>query len=113
IGIALRGAIANGDTELVFRLIDDATPAEKQAVLADAVLIRQLRKYCTDPTAWDRVYKTLSGQADLADALPARTRRWLGADSKGMQRDIQDYLARRRVAHLRAINRRMPNLPPQ
>jgi hypothetical protein len=99
----LSTAIGNGDMDQLFRIVDELDDGGCRQVLEDTAIMARLRAFCSDEVAWDRVYKTLTGQSDLYDRLRSRSEGYYGAfrifdatDEEGMRNDIRDYITRLR-----------------
>lgn len=90
----MKSAANNRDVDSIMRLADEAEQPDRAKILADRGLMDQLRLAC-DAVAWDRVYKTLTNQADLVDRLFQRGA-GLGTDEKGMREDIKAHVRRLR-----------------
>ncbi|MBP8810203.1 MAG: DUF4157 domain-containing protein [Kofleriaceae bacterium] len=96
----LRTAAANDSSDQVFRILEQATAEERRAILADGPLVNQLQRL--GQWQWERCFKVLTGQADLADRLYSRSHgdgtwtehAWLGGGTHeaGMKEDLRDYL---------------------
>ncbi|MBL0217744.1 MAG: hypothetical protein IPQ07_28185 [Myxococcales bacterium] len=89
----------------VYRVIESATPDERRAILANGDLMTKLRGFGDDSYEWNRIYKSLTGQADLFDKLESRAHgkhgviggMFEGTDEKGMTEDIKDHAKKRKV----------------
>jgi hypothetical protein len=90
----MRSAANNRDVSMIMRLADETEQADRAKILADNDLMDKLRQAC-DAVAWDRVYKTLTNQADLVDRLYQRAGGW-GTDEKGMREDVKAHVKRLR-----------------
>lgn len=90
----MKSAANNRDVDGIMRLADEAEKEDRSKILQDRELMDQLRSAC-DAVAWDRVYKTLTNQADLVDRLYQRGA-GLGTDEKGMREDIKAHVKRLR-----------------
>ncbi|HEY4178666.1 MAG TPA: hypothetical protein VGM90_17590 [Kofleriaceae bacterium] len=104
----VRNALANSNRNEIFRLADEATPADRREILGDEPTMGQLRAQLT-AVDYDRVFAVLSGTADMATRLYSRSEgdvngvwRWVSStDTEGMKRDIREYASRRREFHTR------------
>ncbi len=102
--VRMRAAADANNMDELYRLVEGATEAERRRVLVDSPLMARLRGFCDDGYEWDRVYKTLTGQADLTDRLQSRAHGEHGliggmfdnTDETRMRSDIQDYMRQRR-----------------
>jgi hypothetical protein len=89
----------------VYSLIESATPDQKRQVLANSEVMTALRGFGDDSYEWNRIYKGLTGQADLFDRLESRAHgrhgliggTFEGTDEKGMSKDIVAYAKQRKV----------------
>ncbi|NVB83762.1 MAG: hypothetical protein HOV81_35635 [Kofleriaceae bacterium] len=89
----------------VYTLLEKTSTEEKRAILANNDLMSKLRAFGDDSYEWNRIYKTLTGQADLFDRLESRAHGKHGfiggafeaTDEKGMGEDIKAYAAQRKV----------------
>ncbi|MBT8492017.1 MAG: hypothetical protein KJO07_03065, partial [Deltaproteobacteria bacterium] len=86
----------------LFRAVEQLTEQERVTVLNNDTLINDIEDFC-DEEAWDRVYKTLTGQADLYDRLSSRAQgsygfwQWAdGTDEEGIREDIKEYIRQQR-----------------
>lgn len=100
----LNHELDNDHIKQVFRLIDDATDAECREVLADTELMATMQDKLRS-SAWDRVYRVLTGQDDLATRLESRAHGdydsgwstfWHTTDKEGMKEEVKVYVARMR-----------------
>jgi hypothetical protein len=100
----LRSILYSDDVNNLYRVLEDATEAEKDAVYKDGELMHRIKALCDDQWEWNRVNKTLLGAADLADMLFARSHgdqgfwesTFGGTDEEGMKEDIKRYFKTRR-----------------
>ncbi len=90
----MKSAAAKADVDGIMRLADETEQADRAKILQDHELMDKLRSVC-DAIAWDRVYKTLTNQADLVDRLYQRGG-GLGTDEKGMREDVKAHVKRLR-----------------
>jgi hypothetical protein len=116
----LRTAAGRSDSDQVFRILEDATPDQHKAILADGVTVDKLRRL--GQWQWERCFKTLTGQSDLADRFYSRShgdgswseRNFGGTHEAGMEEDIKIYIRKLRVKidrEVRAEVAAMPNKP--
>jgi hypothetical protein len=98
----MRSAASTGDIDQMFRLADEAEQEDRAKILGDKVLMDKI-KSCCDQVAWDRIFKTLTNQADLADRLYARAygsfdtwNPFDATDEAGMRNDIKAYVKKLR-----------------
>jgi hypothetical protein len=119
----LRSAASHGHINEIFRLVDTADDAQCRAVLADQSLMQTLKDTLSRESAWDRVYRTLTGSDDLATNLESRAHGdydsswstfWHTTDKEGMKRDIREYIARMRekIEHEEVAKARKQTPPP-
>ena len=83
------------DAKELYKITIAATPAQKAEVLADGASLTRMRE-ALSTEEWDRVYRTLTGQLTLGDALRTRKGWWWfgwGTDNEGMEADIKAYTA--------------------
>ncbi len=99
----VRNAIASSNKNEIFRIADNATPAERKTILGNSQLIEQLRGL--GQVDFDRVYAALTGTCDMATRMFSRSegnvdgkwdRAFSSTDTEGMKADIKDYAARRK-----------------
>jgi len=95
----VRNAVVRKEEGQVVRIVDDLTPAERKQVLADGPLVDAMQTLLSQQD-YERVFKVLTGQADLTDRMLSRTigDTWWkkhisgSADSKGMEEDLTRYI---------------------
>ncbi|HEU4614874.1 MAG TPA: hypothetical protein VFS15_22435, partial [Kofleriaceae bacterium] len=100
----VRNAVARGEDTEVLRIIDDLSVDERRQVLKNGKLIDDLERKLGQRD-YERVFKVLTGQADLADRLYNNSigRSWWkrhishAADSSGMKEDVREYIRRLRL----------------
>lgn len=97
-----RSAVYKRDIDQLFRVTDELDEKARKKILADGPLMGAAREVC-DAIAWDRVYKTITGQSDLTDRLYSRAHGKYGSmnpfdctDEDGMKADIKAYVKRLR-----------------
>ena len=101
----LRAAAARDNLDHVFRTLEDASPAERTAILADGALVNRLK--ALGQWQWERCYKVLTNQADLADRLYSRShgdgglleRTFGGTHEGGMKEDLKGNATRLRLKY--------------
>jgi len=120
----LWNAVKREEDGQIVHIIDELTPDERRKVLHDGALVdrieRQLSQY-----DYERAFKVLTGQADLADRLYSRSHggSWSerhltgGTDESGMRNDIKSYARRLRLQYDREVRQEVaakfgPNDPP-
>jgi hypothetical protein len=116
--IRMEAAVANKHIDEMFRIADEADQESRDAILADDALLAAIQA-CCDDLAWERIFKALNGQADLADLLKSRTGGKRGfwnmfdrTDEEGMRADIRAYIGRRRQFHRKALREENRKLSP-
>lgn len=103
--IRMRNAIARSDRNELYRVVGDATPAEKRQILSDAATMDSLRQHLSE-VEFDRVFADLNGTLDLAGMLWSRSSEastWGTTDVEGMRADIREYMRRRREFHTQQL----------
>src|SRR5690606_33216484 len=100
----LRAAVANHDIDQMFRVCEEAEAEDRAKILEDRKLLADIQAAC-DTVARDRIYKTLTNQADLVDRLYQRADGW-GTDEKGMREDIKYYVKKLRKQFGKEIRER-------
>jgi hypothetical protein len=102
-------AAKRGDSDHVFRILDDLDRDELARVLRDGPLIALLQSKLNQHQ-WERAFKTITGQADLADRLYSRShgkgrleRVFGGTDEEGMREDMPAYVRRLRLKFDREV----------
>ena len=102
----IRAAIKrDSDGELV-RVIDELTVEERRQVLKNGALLSEIHGQLGQYN-YERAFKVLTGQGDLADRLYSRShggswwerKVWGGTDESGMRQDIQIYIRHLRLQH--------------
>ncbi|HEY5937677.1 MAG TPA: hypothetical protein VIU61_23680 [Kofleriaceae bacterium] len=116
----LSAAAGRSDSDQVFRILEDATPDQLKAILANGAVVDKMRRL--GQWQWERCFKTLTGQSDLADRFYSRShgdgswseRNFGGTHEAGMEEDIKIYIRKLRVKidrEVRAEVAAMPNKP--
>jgi hypothetical protein len=102
-------AAKRGDSDHVFRILDELDRDELAKVLRDGALIAPLQSKLNQHQ-WERAFKTITGQADLADRLYSRShgkgaleRTFGGTDEEGMREDMPAYVRRLRLTFDREV----------
>jgi hypothetical protein len=102
-------AAKRGDSDHVFRILDELDRDELAKVLRDGPLITLLQSKLNQHQ-WERAFKTITGQADLADRLYSRShgkgrleRVFGGTDEEGMREDMPAYVRRLRLKFDREV----------
>jgi hypothetical protein len=105
----LHTAATRGDVDHVFRILDELERPELAKVLQDGALIALLHKKLNQHQ-WERAFKTITGQADLADRLYSRSHGkgmlegvFGGTDEEGMREDMPAYVRRLRLKFDREV----------
>lgn len=100
----LSSLIKANNMDGVYKAIENATPDERRAILANSDLMTQLRGFGDDSYEWKRIYKGLTGELDLYDKLDSHAHGkhgfigggFEGTDEKGMKDDIAGHAKKRR-----------------
>jgi hypothetical protein len=95
----VRNAVQRDEDGQVVRIVDELSPAERKQVLADGALVDAMQRQLSQQN-YERVFKVLTGQADLSDRMLSRTvgdswwkKHVSGAsDEKGMEEDLRRYV---------------------
>jgi len=116
----IRRHLAEGEIEIIFDVCDQLTDQQRQAVFADKAFMGELHAGLDNEMAWKRVYKVLSGQADLTDRLESRSDGSYGfwrfmefSDADGMEKDLRAYIKDLKSRQIRALLAANPELSPQ
>ena len=106
-GQRLRTAVKRDNDDEILRIIDELNDDERKQVLRDGPVLSQLQSQLSQFN-YERAFKVLTGQGDLADRLYSRSHggSWSerkitgGTDETGMREDIKRYIRALRIERL-------------